>query len=303
MQRLRTPLLALALAAGAALPCAAQQTMSPQPSGGMSAGDAAHLDAMSREHANHTPAANAAAEVAPRQEVTAREVVYGTVDNKPVRGYLASPARNSRGMPGIVMIHEWWGLNDNIKAMARRLAGEGYNVLAVDMYGGRVAADPQQARAYMGDVMANTSGGASNLRSAAEFLRQRAQATRVGVVGWCFGGGWALQSALFMPDEVDATVVYYGRAVTDRDRLANLDSPLLGLFGAQDQGIPVAQVREMESLLKELGKDVTVQVYEGADHAFANPSGQAYNAAAADDAWRRTTEFFARNLKTPAASH
>lgn len=299
MPRLCTPpLLAAALVLATASAALAQQQPAP---GAPSATDAAHLDAMSREHAGHSPVASGATAPAPQQEVTTQEVVYGTAGGKEVRGFLARPRRGPRNAPAVVLIHEWWGLNDNIKQMARRLAGEGYQVLAVDMYGGRVAADGQQARALMGEVMGNTATGAANLRSAAEYLRGRG-ATKLGVMGWCFGGGWTLQSALFMPEQVDAAVMYYGRLVMERERLANLDAPLLGLFGAADRGIPVEQVRQMEATLRELGKDVTVQIYEGADHAFANPSGQAYNGAAAEDAWRRTTEFLARHLKGGAAA-
>jgi len=254
-------------------------------------------DAMAREHAHDAPVANASAR-APRQQVRTQEVVYDTVNGQPVRGFMAWPARGGR-FPAVLMIHEWWGLNDNVKQMAQRLAGEGYRVLAVDLYGGRVASTPQEAGTYMREVTNNTGRAVSNLRSAAEFLKTRQRAAKVGVVGWCFGGAWALQSALIMPEHVDATVMYYGRPVTDRDRLANLDAPLLGLFGAADRSIPVEQVREMESALKELGKPVEVHVYEGAAHAFANPSGQAYKAEAADDAWNRTLAFFGQHLRAP----
>ncbi|HEV2150278.1 MAG TPA: dienelactone hydrolase family protein [Longimicrobiaceae bacterium] len=259
--------------------------------------DRAHVAAMAREHVGHTPVANASA-AAPRQDVVAEEVVYGTAEGKELRGYLARPAGARGALPGIVVVHEWWGLNDNVRAMARRLAGEGYAALAVDMYGGEVADAPDEARALMLEVMEDRQSGARNLRAAAEYLKGRG-ARRLGVVGWCFGGGWAIQSALFMPELVDAAVVYYGQPVTDRAELARLDAPLLGLFGAEDRGIPVAQVRQMEAALRELGKDAEIVVYPGAAHAFANPSGQAYDARAAQDAWNRTTAFFAEHLRSP----
>lgn len=261
------------------------------------AADQAHLNAMAREHARETPAANASVR-APRQEVTDEEVVYGTVEGQPARGYLARPAHVTSGerLPGIVVIHEWWGLNDNIRMMTRRLAGEGYQALAVDMYG-RVATTPEQARTYMGEVMANPDRGVAHLRAATAFLQDARGAPRLGVIGWCFGGGWSLQAALRLPERIDAAVMFYGRVVTDRAQLATLDAPLLGLFGADDQGIPLDGVRQMEGTLRELGKDVTVQVYAGAGHAFANPSGQSYRPEAADDAWQRVTDFFARHLR------
>lgn len=260
--------------------------------------DRAHLDAMSREHAGETPTSNAAW-MEPAQEVTAEEVVYGTVGGREATGYLARPASAApdEALPAVVLVHEWWGLNDNMRMTARRLAGEGYRALAVDLYGGEVAEDAQGARALMQGVTENPDRGAAHLAAAADFLRTERDAPAVGIVGWCFGGGWALQGALRFPGRYDAAVMYYGRVVTDRGELARLDDPLLGLFGAEDRGIPVAEVREMEGALDELGKDVEVVVYEGAGHAFANPSGDAYRPEPAADAWRRTLAFFGEHLK------
>lgn len=271
-------------------------------SGGQRTEGGTYADAMAREHAGHTPAANAASEE-PRQEVVAEDVVYGLVDGERVTGYYARPAAgNAAELPALLVIHEWWGLNDNVKMMARRLAGEGYQVLAVDMYHGKVAATPQEARAYMQEVLGDTDRGVAHMMSAALFMTQEKRAGRIGVTGWCFGGGWALASALFMPENVDAAVMYYGRIVTDRAELAKLDAPLLGLFGAEDTGIPVDSVRRMETTLNELGKDVEIVVYPGARHAFANPSGEAYDAQAAGDAWRRTIAFFNEHLKGQAGT-
>lgn len=261
-----------------------------------STSDRAHLDAMSREHARDTPTANASA-MEPRVAVTAEEVTYGELDGRPLRGYLARPAVSTETPNAILVIHEWWGLNDNVRMMTRRLAGEGYQALAVDLYGGRSASTPDEARALMGEVMAHRDAGVANLRAGAAYLHTQRRAGRMGVVGWCFGGGWSLQAALNLPESVDAAVMYYGHPVIDRAQLDRLDAPLLGLFGEADTGIPLATVREMESTLRELHKDVTIQVYPGARHAFANPSGQSYQPEAAADAWRRTTEFFARTLR------
>ncbi|HXI19693.1 MAG TPA: dienelactone hydrolase family protein, partial [Gemmatimonadales bacterium] len=113
-----------------------------QSSGGSDQAD--YSAAMYRAHAAETPAPNASAQ-APRQDVVAEEVTYGTLDGVPLKGYLARPASGSRGLPGIVVVHEWWGLNDNIRMMTRRLAGEGYVALAVDLYGGHTATTPDEA--------------------------------------------------------------------------------------------------------------------------------------------------------------
>jgi len=265
--------------------------------GGATPQDTAHVDAMAHEHAGDSPVANAAT-AEPRQEVRGEEVVYATVGGRPVRGYMAYPAGAGAdaALPAVIMVHEWWGLNDNMRMMARRLAGEGYRALAVDLYEGKVAADPQAARTYMMEVMNDRERGAANLAGAAAFLKQH-HAAKIGTIGWCFGGGWSLQAGLRMPEQVDAVVMYYGQPVTDRAQLSRLDAPLAGFFGLRDQGIPADSVRKMEQELKSLGKSVDIRFYD-ANHAFANPSGQAYDAAAANDAWTRTLDFFNRNLKS-----
>jgi len=280
------------LAAVAALWCTAM------PLRAQAAAERAHLAAMSREHAHEIPTASPATRVAPRQDVDGRMVEYGRVGGQAARGFLARPARAPRGqaLPAVLLIHEWWGLNDNIRDMARRLAGEGYQVLALDMYGGRVASTPEQAREYMGAIVANSGIGAEHIRAATEYLA-RQRAPRIGVMGWCFGGGWALQAALLESERIDAAVMYYGRPITEPGLLQPLRAPLLGHFGAEDRGIPVESVRQMESALRDLGRQVTIHVYEGAGHGFANPSGQAYRQEAADQAWARTTAFLAQHLR------
>jgi carboxymethylenebutenolidase len=262
-------------------------------------------DAMAQEHEGDRPEASEAAEAAPAEAATGDPVVYATLDGHEVTGYLARPAESDRPLPGLIVIHEWWGLNDNIQAMARRLAGEGYVALAVDLYGGQVAESPETARELVSQV--DPDRALRNLQAARSHLSERLAATgglpdRIGVIGWCFGGGWSLQAALAMPEEIDAAVVYYGRPVTERAELEGLQAPLLGIFGAEDGSIPVEVVREMEATLQGLGKSVEVHVYEGAGHAFANPSGTRYQPEAAEAAWSETVEFLGEHLPpgTPA---
>jgi carboxymethylenebutenolidase len=200
-------------------------------------------------------------------------------------------------LPGLIVIQEWWGLNDNIRAMADRLAGEGYLALAVDLYGGEVAEDRDKAMQLMQAAMNESAALEENLRQAYAYLEEEAGAPRIGTIGWCFGGGWSLNTALLLPDKVDATVIYYGRLVTDREALAKLGMPILGVFGAEDQGIPVESVKEFEAALDSLGKEAQIRIYEGADHAFANPSGTRYQPEAAADAWEKTIAFFNQHLK------
>lgn len=270
-------------------------------SGATGAGNVASLseaDQMAAQHQHDRPAATPAATAAPAQPVTAEEVDFGNVKGQPARGYLAHPQAPPAGahLPGLIVIHEWWGLNDNIKAATRRLAGEGYAALAVDLYGGKVADTADGAKQLMGGVLANREAAFATLRAADAYLKRQG-APRIGVIGWCFGGAWSLQTALEVPEGIDAAVVYYGQPEKDRARLERLRAPLLGLYGADDQSIPPAAVHEMEATLKQLGKSVEVHVYDGAGHAFANPSGTNYRPPAADDAWQRTVAFFKQHLK------
>jgi carboxymethylenebutenolidase len=257
----------------------------------------ATLERMAEQHQHDRPTATAAATTPPAQAVTGEEVVYAQVGGQPVRGYLARPKGAKAALPGLLVIHEWWGLNDNIRRMADRLAGEGYTALAVDLYGGQSADTPEKAQALMGTVLKNTQPAEDNLKQAYNFLETRQKAPRIGVIGWCFGGGWSLQTALLFPEKVDAAVIYYGHLVDDKAKLAPLKMPILGFFGGKDQSIPVASVRSFEKTLKDLGKSVEIHVYDDASHAFANASGGSYNPKAAEDSWKRTTAFFKAHLK------
>jgi carboxymethylenebutenolidase len=260
------------------------------------AGDPSEVDRMAQEHRHDSPVASPAAMAEPAQPVAGEDAIYGTLAEHSLHGYLAAPkAAAAAARPALIVIHEWWGLNDNIRAMTRRLAGEGYTALAVDLYGGKAATDPDGAKELMGAVLQHTDTALANLKQAYEFLRQRG-ATRIGVIGWCFGGAWSLQTALAIPDGINAAVVYYGRPETDKEALSRLKAPLLGLYGAADQSIPAASVRAFEALAKELGKSVEIHLYEGAGHAFANPSGTNYRPEAAADAWTRTVAFLKKNL-------
>ncbi len=280
------------------------------PSGCDSSAEQDHVIAMAREHAGDRPVASAAASAAialPRgtvAAVTEEEVTYATVAGRPVHGFLARPQFEEGSVgdpgasraPGILVIHEWWGLNDNIRAMARQLAASGYTALAVDLYAGEVAENPTRARELMQASTDRPDALRENLRQAHRFLEREQHAPRTAAIGWCFGGGWSLQAALLLPGQLDAAVIYYGRPVTEPSALERLDTPLLGHFGSEDRGIPVERVREFRDALDTLGKDARIHIYQGADHAFANPSGTRYDPAAAEEAWARTLAFLERTL-------
>jgi carboxymethylenebutenolidase len=194
------------------------------------------------------------------------------------------------------MVHEWWGLNDNIKSMADRYAGEGYTVLAVDLFNGSVATKPDDAMKLYQAGMADISGGEANVAAAVNYLRKNG-ATSVGSVGYCFGGHWSLRTGLAAGANVNAVVMYYGAPITDTKQLARLKAPVLGLFGGKDTGIPVDSVKAMEAKIVQGGGKMTTTVYADAAHAFANATGTAYNEKAANDAWTKSLAFFKANLK------
>jgi carboxymethylenebutenolidase len=252
---------------------------------------------MSAEHKGDAPVKNASTELGQSANVQGEEVVYATIDGEEITGYLAKPDNAETGAHGIIVIHEWWGLNDNIRMMADKLAAEGYAALAVDLYEGNVAETSDEAKKYMQSVLSDTEGATENLKQAYQYLAQQQDEREIGVIGWCFGGGWSLETALALPQKIDATVIYYGRLVTDPQRLEKLDMPVIGFFGAEDNGIPREKVKAFEAALNEVGVTNSIYIYEGAGHAFANPSGTRYQAKAAEDAWQKTVAFLNEYLK------
>jgi carboxymethylenebutenolidase len=197
-------------------------------------------------------------------------------------------------LPAVVMIHEWWGLNDNIKDMANELASEGYVVLAADLYNGEVATTPDKAMQLVGTVRENPEQAISNLQSAVQYLASlpNVNSSRIASLGWCFGGGQSLQLALNSEQNpLAATVIYYGNLVNDTNELSKINWPVLGIFGDQDQSIPVESVNAFEQALNETGITNEIYIYPGVGHAFANPSGDNYAPAETVDAWEKTLAF------------
>jgi carboxymethylenebutenolidase len=216
--------------------------------------------------------------------------------NETVTGYLALP--DSPGPhPAIVVIHEWWGLNDWVKEQARKFAQQGYVALAVDLYRGKVAADPGEAHELMRGMPQDRA--VSDLIAAFDYLAARPDVNKakIGSVGWCMGGGLSLELAVHEP-KLAACVVNYGAMPTDARDIQKIQAPVLGNFGAEDRGIPPDAVHAFERAMKRAGKMIDVKIYDGAGHAFENPNNaQGYRQDAALDAWARMLGFFSKTLK------
>lgn len=253
---------------------------------------------LAAEHEGDKPTATPIAIAKPSVLVTGQAITYATIEGQPVTGYLAQPSNpNSDTLPAILSIHEWWGLNQNIEAMTRRLAGEGYTVLALDLYDGQVATDPSSARQLLRAVMDNPERAQNNILQAANFLETELNAPKIGSIGWCFGGTWSLRTGLLLSSDLDALAIYYGQLILEPEALDGLEVPIIGFFGEEDSSIPISDVRTFESVLETTGQTAEITLYPNVGHAFANPSGQNYDAAAAEDAWEKTIAFFNTHLK------
>jgi carboxymethylenebutenolidase len=210
------------------------------------------------------------------------------------RAYLSLPAAKPP-IPAVVVIHEWWGLNEHVMNWADRLAADGYAALAVDLYGGKVATTPDEAMQMMKTV--DPKAATAILLEADRFLGAdpRVRASRRGVIGWCFGGGWALNLGLAASD-LNAVVMYYGHVHPDAAELAKLHAPLLGIFANRDKSIPPDTVNAFDAALTQAKIEHSIYRYD-ADHAFANPSGPRYDERSAEDAWSKARAFLAAHLK------
>jgi len=215
-----------------------------------------------------------------------------------VQGVLYTPAGKGP-FPALIVIHEWWGLNDWIKDQGSKLADQGYESLAVDLYRGKVATTPDMAHELMRGVPEDRAK--RDLHAAFEFLQSQpsVKKDRIGAIGWCMGGGYALDVALQEPT-LAADVINYGHLATDPTSIQKINAPVLGLFGALDQGITPDDVHKFEAAMKQAGKKVEIKIYDDAGHAFENPDNKnkpGYRPDDAADAWKRTTAFLMEYLK------
>ena len=222
-------------------------------------------------------------------------VAYGDAS-----GYLALPAGGAAAeakKPALIVIQEWWGVDDWIKEQSVRFASRGYVALAPDLYRGRTAKSADEAHELMRGMPEDRA--MADLEAAVDYLAARPDVdpSRIGVIGWCMGGGYALKLAT-VDRRLRATAVNYGSVITDTGAIARINSQILGSFGGADRGIPAADVKKFGAALTQYGKLADIKIYDGAGHAFMNPNNeQGYDAAAAQDAWRRIDGFFERLLR------
>ncbi len=220
-------------------------------------------------------------------------MVTVTEDNVKLSCYMARQVQYEP-MPGLLLVHEWWGLNDWVKKQADRYAAEGYVVLAVDLYRGEVAKDAEHAHELMRGL--SDDRALADLRAAFTYLHEH-NATRgqaVGVMGWCMGGGYALRLAIAEP-KVACTVICYGKPVTDVEQLRRIKGPILGIWGARDRGI---EVQPFKQALDKAGIMSTHRVYPHVGHAFLNETNKdSFKEDQAVKAWEEIDRFLTKELK------
>jgi len=226
---------------------------------------------------------------------TGKSVSYKSGDET-VQGMLYQP-QGKGPFPALVVIHEYWGLNDWVKEQASKLADVGYVALAIDLYRGKVGTTPDEAHELMRGVPEDRA--ARDLHAAFDYLQSQSNVKkdRIGSIGWCMGGGYSLNMALAEPN-LRADVINYGHLATDPNLVSKINASILGIFGGQDRGITPDDVHKFEQALKQAGKKAEIHIYPDAGHAFQNPGNKnGYRAQDASDAWQRTVKFLADTLK------
>ncbi len=218
------------------------------------------------------------------------EVKFGQGAN----GYLVMPQGGGK-VPAVILVPEWWGLNDQMRGEAQKFADNGYAALVVDLYRGKATTDAAEAHELMRGLPDDQA--VTDLKEAVTHLSGQPDIDHenIGVIGFCMGGGYALKLAIADP-RIAALAIYYGKLVTDETELSKIKAPVLGIFGAEDRGISKESVLEFKQKLEKLGKRAEILLYIDAGHAFANPENPAYNETAAKAAWEKTLTFFKGNL-------
>jgi carboxymethylenebutenolidase len=230
--------------------------------------------------------------------LVAEMVEYAGPDGEMLPGYLARP-EGEGPYPGVIVLQEWWGINEHIKDVTRRVAQAGYVALAPDLYKGQVATEPDEARKLVMEL--DMPAAVQEIGSAADFLlgQDYVSGEQVGVMGFCMGGGLALQAALndAGTGRYAVAIPFYGSPLTP-EQAATVQTPILGLYGADDGGIPVADVTAMQDALTAAGVENSFTIYDGAPHSFFNDTRESYRPEAAADAWQQTLSWLQKYLSS-----
>lgn len=234
------------------------------------------------------------------RDVVSETWPYAEVDDRLVYGYFAFPADMVAPIPAIILIHDRWGLDESTQDLSRRLAAEGYIVVAIDLFGGETAASPGSARTLEIKVFENPQQAADNIRQAYQFLKDTFGAPKVASIGFGFGGGWSLNAAMLLPEELSATITYYGQVINDQEKLSAVQAPLLGLFAADDRVITAKSVLAFEVALEVLAKEFEIEIFSGVGRGFADPQSEKYSTETAALAWSQTLNFLDRHMAADA---
>ncbi|MEM7501977.1 MAG: dienelactone hydrolase family protein [Pseudomonadota bacterium] len=239
---------------------------------------------------------------ADRRDVVSESLAYAEVDERLVYGHFVIPVDMIEPLPAVIMIHDWWGLNEQMRALCDELAAQGYIVLGVDLFAGGTAASAADARQLEIAVVENPDLAAENLRQAFDFVSNIAAAPSVAAVGYGFGGSWSLNAAVDLQDRLAAAALYYGQVSSDRGFLAAIDAPVLGFFAGNDRAVPADTVAAFRDALAALEKDHEVIMFDGVRRGFADPQSANYDAGLAQDAWGQLLTFLDTNLGAGTAN-
>ncbi len=267
-------------------------------SGGSESPDVAATPA---EATAETPQAETPLEEAPRARAVISELLpYMELEDHLVYGHFVFPSDMVEPLPAVVLVHEWWGLNENVKRIADELAAEGYIVFAVDLFSGETTESPTKARTLAARVIEDREAAMANVRAAYDMVSDTAGAPRVGIVGWGLGGGLSLDAAASFGDDIDAVVNYYGQFDADEDALRPITAPLLGHYGSEDRRIANDTLKAFEESLMRLRKNYEIKTYPAVGSAFANPASSNFNREATESAWEETLRFLDLHLSVAA---
>jgi carboxymethylenebutenolidase len=267
------------------------------------AANGASIPEVARASGQLTPEASLSATMAATGQAANIEtsVVQFAAGTSQAPGYLARPTGDGP-FPAVVVIQEWWGVDDHIKSVVERFAGQGYAAITPDLYRGKVAKEPNDAQQLV--MLMQMDQALKDVQGAVDYLAQQSYVSpkKPGVIGFCAGGRLAILMS-YQGKNVGAVVSFYGSGAnpTDED-LKNVSAPMLRIYGDQDQGNPIDKVSAWEPKLKEYGKISDIVVYKGAQHAFFNDTRPSYNKEAAQDAWKRTLDWFGKYLTESSAA-